>query len=833
MSPRLIRKGSSMTTCERQIDREAKATSLGVDRYFEELEKHKSMDTSVGLGPENRVVTRLMDRLIPEIKKQRAAAKKGLLGHGRNQDWWLPYALIRPAEMAFLTAKVVLTSADSVMTVRQAALKLGRLVETQIQLNETEHFLKTHPDDAPPETKAIQLAHRFRKNTSPKTYRRWLNKIKDTLTTQWDYAQALSIGDGLIHTLMDVSSDMVTIETERLARRGGIEQKDTIKMTDQLRADIKAAHNRAALGDPLLQPMVCPPKPWEQDDTGEWRGGYLKISTALVKTKTSSSMPSSRFNAIVSEDHVAGLNLIQATPWRINKMVLAVVTMAHDNGLGDLFGFTAPRPVPGRVDDETFAAMTQEEKYQLRTSRRSIHDHNASVRGREALLLRQIAMATELSEEAEIYFPHVLDFRGRAYPIPSDLTPQANDTARGLLTFARGKPLGKDGLRWLAIQTANTFGMDKETRDDQIAWVNTHMDQLIELTEDPLSSALLYEAEETWQFLAAVFELVAAVHSDDPEAFVSFLPVAIDGSNNGLQHLSAMSRDKRGGQATNLDGTVGERRDVYLEVLASVEDQLNQDAAAGIAPALAWQGHTHRKTVKRAVMTRPYGLTKHGAKDQLIKDTGVTANTAHGRVSDLDGTVAENAKYMRDLTWQGMQDVAGGADAVMEWLQAAADSMSRREKPVVWITPNGSKVVQWYRQMTRSQVRTIAGTGTATRRIPYITSNDLIDKRKQVSSVAPNVVHSFDAAHMMMTTVEAAAQGADSFAMIHDSFGTHAGSMGMVAQVTRQTFHTIYSEDQLRNLWETMRGFDENVPPPPPTGDYNIDTVLTSEYFFS
>ena len=40
------------------------------------------------------------------------------------------------------------------------------------------------------------------------------------------------------------------------------------------------------------------------------------------------------------------------------------------------------------------------------------------------------------------YLPHNLDFRGRAYPLPPHLNHMGNDLSRGLLLFAKAKPLG-------------------------------------------------------------------------------------------------------------------------------------------------------------------------------------------------------------------------------------------------------------------------------------------------------------------------------------------------------------------------------------------------------
>jgi len=51
------------------------------------------------------------------------------------------------------------------------------------------------------------------------------------------------------------------------------------------------------------------------------------------------------------------------------------------------------------------------------------------------------------------------------YPIPPHLNHIGNDLARGLLQFGVGKKLGKGGLRWLKIHTANLMGKDKAPID--------------------------------------------------------------------------------------------------------------------------------------------------------------------------------------------------------------------------------------------------------------------------------------------------------------------------------------------------------------------------------
>jgi DNA-directed RNA polymerase len=66
-------------------------------------------------------------------------------------------------------------------------------------------------------------------------------------------------------------------------------------------------------------------------------------------------------------------------------------------------------------------------------------------------VLTSVSQVAEEFVSEEFYFPHNIDFRGRAYPIPPHLHHVGSDVCRGLLKFATHKPLGRDGLRWLKI----------------------------------------------------------------------------------------------------------------------------------------------------------------------------------------------------------------------------------------------------------------------------------------------------------------------------------------------------------------------------------------------
>lgn len=84
------------------------------------------------------------------------------------------------------------------------------------------------------------------------------------------------------------------------------------------------------------------------------------------------------------------------------------------------------------------------------------------------------------------YFPHNMDFRGRAYPVPPHLNHIGDDLSRGLLKFGESRPLGESGLRWLKIHLSNLYGYDKASFTERVEFTMTHLDDIYDSAEKPL-----------------------------------------------------------------------------------------------------------------------------------------------------------------------------------------------------------------------------------------------------------------------------------------------------------------------------------------------------------
>jgi DNA-directed RNA polymerase len=198
------------------------------------------------------------------------------------------------------------------------------------------------------------------------------------------------------------------------------------------------------------------------------------------------------------------------------------------------------------------------------------------------ILLSKLETARQYKNAPELYFPHSVDFRGRAYPISAPFNHQGDDISRSMLRFGTRKPLGERGWFWLRIHCANLFGQDKLTLEKRVEWINDNLDTIVNtIGADPIGHGsvkfLSEHTDDFWQAVAVSLEIRDAVKSGNPLTFESSLPVHQDGSCNGLQHYAALGRDKLGALAVNVIPS-DKVEDVYSVVLGIVKERVTEEA---------------------------------------------------------------------------------------------------------------------------------------------------------------------------------------------------------------------------------------------------------------
>jgi DNA-directed RNA polymerase, mitochondrial len=810
---------------ERQQRKEIEDIRRGEKAYFEALE-HKD-PSSLPSGK------RLMREIIPALTDAIAAHQEECLqaikqNGGKRMPYLWVIQTVKAQTLAFLTLDAALRAEIGNATdtkslhLTAVAARLGKAVRDHSEVKELA--------DRDGLDVLAALKKRF-KTVNRMTWSRWKAKV-GAIRQTWTKETIVHLGAALLGQLLAVAPEHFRTDHRRMA--GGRTQL-FFTLTPQSREVVDDVEQRRAIAMPHYLPMVIRPLDWryaaslsrmppgENENStaphsvGKLEGGYVIHRLDFIRTGREEHTKA--LEGAVSARDLDAANRIQSTGWAINQFIYDVMSEAWANGqrIGKLeTGDMLPH---GQLTDEAFAGLTKEEKSEHCRKRLAIHKENDRRKSRFNAVVDCLAVAREYRDEPVFYYPHVQDFRHRVYPVPvRGPHPQGDDMAKSLLHFAEGKPLGDTGEFWLRVHAANCAGKDKLTLEERVAWTFDHTDQILAYAQAPLKSTAWTEMASPWCFLAACHEL-ALIQSATTAAsdFISHLPVALDGSCNGIQHLSAMGLDPIGAQATNL--RPGERQDIYTLVKERVESIVATHAATGDAIASAWLNTISRQTVKRAVMTTPYGVTIRGIRDQLLDD---------GLVPDNDGKAAD---YMRDCICEALSGTIVAAKDIMGWLQTCAAALGKAGLPLRWETPSGSRCAQAYHTTTATVVRTLCGSLTLLQE----DAKSTLKPAKQALASAPNIVHSFDAAHLALTVTAGAERGISHWATVHDSFATHAANTQALCSVLREQFVMIYKEDWLKRLHDGFQAYAPHVqlPPPPTRGDFDIEEVLRSDFFFS
>ncbi|CAN6872979.1 unnamed protein product [Brassica oleracea] len=575
-------------------------------------------------------------------------------------------------------------------------------------------------------------------------------------------------------------------------------------------------------------PMLVPPLKWSGYD----KGAYLFLASYIMKTHGAKqqrdalkSAPKAQLKPVFE-----ALDTLGSTRWRVNKRVLTVVDRIWSSGgcTADLVD-RSDVPLPEKPDTED-ENILKKWKWEMKSAKKE----NSERHSQRCDVELKLSVARKMKDEEGFYYPHNIDFRGRAYPMPQHLNHLGSDLCRGVLEFADGRPLGSPGLRWLKIQLANLYagGVDKLSYEGRLAFTENHLEDIFDSADRPLEGN----------------------RCPSPETVLSYIPIHQDGSCNGFQHYAALGRDTVGAEAVNL--VAGEKpADIYSEIATRVLDIMRRDADRDpetypdalrarklinevslseirfiilnisvfsfLACTVKQKSHelfnVDRKLLKQTVMTSVYGVTYIGARDQIKRRL-----KERSAFSDDNETFGA-ACYAAKVTSTAIDEMFEAARAIMRWFGECAKIIAAENETVRWTTPLGLPVVQPYLEMGKQLVKTSLQTLSLQR------ETDNVVVRRQRTAFPPNFIHSLDGCHMMMTALACKRAGL-CFAGVHDSFWTHACDVDKLNKILREKFVELYSQPILENLLESFeKSFPYlDFPPLPERGDLDLKLVLDS-----
>ena len=586
-------------------------------------------------------------------------------------------------------------------------------------------------------------------------------------------------------------------------------------------------------------PMTSAPRPW----TSATDGGFETIQTDLISQGYyRSAAAETDGGEPIEGEALRAVNIAQATEFAINGDVVRTYAVLRDlrGPEGDMPGL---RYAP--VEDCPEELERGTEAYgRFHGLRAKVLDANSATKGNITLADAACAEAERLIDEPSIWFVPFLDSRGRLYyQSAGQLDPQGPDHIRAMLRFSERLPLGEHGLRYLKIHGANQIdGVDKLPLADRVQWVEDHEEAIRRIASDPVgnlewaSEVDGYEVDQPWQFLAFCLDYVEALEDGK-----SSLPVAIDATCSGIQIYSGCLRDEVGGRMTAL--TPQERpSDLYREVAAAAISAIEASNDAE-AKKLAELGLVCRSSAKKPAMTFTYGVSERTAKKDIGEWIEGERRKALGRGEKLamgDLTSARAGQIIGGFIWQELLGKVPASYAAMRALKRVGSALGKADVVARWSMPDGLECEPIYkasRQVGKIIAPKFVGASSYLKITDYTPSRE-VDTVKQANGTSPNVVHSIDAYLMRETIRRCEARGVTSFALIHDSFATHAGNLHILAEEVREAFIYVCEQKVLQNVYAHLVSLcpADKLPEDlefPSEGTLDVSGVRDSEYFFS
>jgi DNA-directed RNA polymerase len=547
----------------------------------------------------------------------------------------------------------------------------------------------------------------------------------------------------------------------------------------------------AELFSPLAWPMYIPPRDWSNESPGGYMLNEVMQGHDLVRNCNG--------HRIQGETPLAFLNKIQKVAYRLNPFTITVAETLQARGVSvgkflPIVHYDLPPKPPDIADNKEARQAYKRQATEVMNLRAA--EFRRSCRTR---------MTMEAVQRFKIrdryYIPWSFDYRGRAYPIPAFLTPQDTDFGKSLIRFADESYLTKEGDKWLAFQVATTYGLDKATMAERLAWTNENIPLITRVAEDPIDNIGDWEAaEEPWQFLSACDEYYHCVVKKDRDT--TGLPVATDATCSGLQILAGLARDKKTAQLVNV-----------------LPAERPQDAYKVVSEVAKWNCPKHiqkvmdRKIVKRTVMTIPYNAKPYSNRSYIrdaLAEKGIEIDK-----DDLTVTV----KAVRDA----MNNVVPGPMNVMKWIE---DEVSKVIKSGVieleWVTPSGFVVNQHIMVKEKKNIK-LQLLGEC--RIKIASDANQADINRHKAATAPNLIHSLDASLLHLSVQEFN----NPIALIHDSVLCRSVDMGELSTIIRNVYMHLFAEHDYLTEFAQQIGADTD---PPIIGDLKPESVIDSTYFF-
>jgi DNA-directed RNA polymerase len=608
--------------------------------------------------------------------------------------------------------------------------------------------------------------------------------------------------------------------------------------------------------------MVEEPIPYNMEGVGGYHTPILQ-SLAPMYSGMHGLPPE---NTECLQRYVQTINYMQKTEWELNRPILTLLRkLTGDPEYLIQWQHTFFGVLPfNTITDDMPKGLQKKLKQENDRGNRVVEGLHYTLR--EALMY----------EEAEtLWFTWFIDYRGRFYPRAGLLSPQGNKIAKALLQFKNGsRLLSQRQVDLYKMEVVKMFGFDKLPLPERLNKF-TELEPIILEVGEAVLKGEHPEHHKVWggnkesvQCLAYCVEWFK-IHKN-PLGSLVHLPVTIDGTCNGLQHISAMLLDKDMGESVNLLPSdkpqdiygeaviIGKRNLVQLDVMKYAEDKLNRDrnkklkdkkqevpevtirdikkyaAVIGEVKQFWLRQDLTRKITKTAVMTIPYGSTIRTQRENILQNIGMFPIPQ----DETGKQLVIYKEVLIDCFALGVAEATKSADKLQKFLRSYIKDMQEAspEKDSgidmfhIFNSPFGLPITSPRKGVAHEEIVKLGVKFPSLirrLRISELPKTFVPNIEKLKSGCSPNLIHSYDSCHLIMTLEKFEFQyGDQNVWMVHDSYGCSPAHMEVMMTEARNMFVELHKEYPLNSCLQHPYKMLQSY------GGLDLEEVKKSDYFF-
>lgn len=572
------------------------------------------------------------------------------------------------------------------------------------------------------------------------------------------------------------------------------------------------SENQKIFHVPSKLPMISPPKEYSFINNEVTHGGYLlngvKYSNNIFIEKIGYGKPTVIRDKNIIVDLINGLS---RTPYKINT-----------DTLNFIYKYGIEKDI---IIDTERSDIKDIFNNPYKFTNKNIGKNNGSLVSKIILQENILNIAELYSTLDEIFFPVRMDHRTRIYCITDYFDYQKNDLAKGLISFAIPGKLYKSDvnvIKYFKAFGANMYGnnLDKKSINHRIDWIDKNSTKILSFEDNDIVN----KSENKVCFTSFCFEyrrFIEFLSDKESKVFYTYLPIQLDASCNGYQHLTLLTREKKLFNVLNLaTSTHDDDPDdfysyildltrtymkVQIKTLTKIKDKSDKLLALIASYSKLLNVNFSRSMVKKTIMTKSYNATIPTQVSQLInsleerlegkykyyihnnnKDILLRRDDIVNLVMAIKTVIAKESPKITELS---------------KYLDGIVSICTKLNFPVPWVLPSGAEIRESYEKEKSDKFKAFFFVNTRYTFKSY--QRGLYDLKKQKRATMPNLIHSLDATTIAILYNNFKNVG--SLYTIHDCFGVTANNVPRLILKLKLAYIQLYSSTGY------LKEFDEFV----------------------